>query len=365
MLRRLPLAFCLWLAAATPLFAQAKEAFVIFKDGFSVRGRVVHQKKVEFDVGVAFTVNSGTPTIDDDVRRIYFAPGQIEKVVKIEQGELDRDQMIMTKNPISPRKVMPMPAWYFETLPPFDKNWEREVVLGIGKSKQKMHQRIVMLTPKHVWIQSVTHNWDMHFKTRELNLDAATKLVIDYYDTKKELKDLSTLEKRFALAKFLYQAGWIEGAEKEVKDLLEKEQIEANKKKLKDLNDLIDRDKARNFAEVLEQVAEAKQHRLVQDGIKIYDKQQLAPKVSPKFQLLIQDLKNRYEADNEKLEKAKVLFKDLMARGPHPRGFWLTCLEAIRGELNLDTLPRIETFLTFAEQFKRDADQGKTASPRL
>jgi hypothetical protein len=365
MLRRFPLALCLWLTAGLPLGAQTKEAFVVFKDGFSVRGKIVQQKKVEFDLGVAFTVNSGTPTIDDDVRRIYFVPGQIEKVIKIETGELDRDQMVMTKNMITPRKSTSLSAWYFDALPPFDKNWEREVTLGIGNSKYKMHQRIVMLTPKHVWIQSLTHNWDMHFKTRELNVDAAIKLVADYYDTKKELKELSTIEKRFGIAKFLYQAGWLENAEKELKDILEKAQLETEKKKVNELNDLIDREKAKNFAEVLEQVAEAKQHRLVQEGIKLYDKEQLAPKVPTKFQLLIQDLKNRYEADNEKLEKATVLFKDLMARGPQPRGFWLTCLEAIRGELNLDTLPRIETFVTFAEQFKREADQGKTPTQKL
>ena len=48
----------------------------------------------------------------------------------------------------------------------------------------------------------------------------------------------------------------------------------------------------------------------------------ITPKGPDPVKLLVQDLKNKYEADNEKLDKVKNLFKFLMSKRPDPRGFW-------------------------------------------
>lgn len=360
----------LFLAASlVPVSAQGQlgagtDGYIIFKDGFSIHGKVIQQKQFELDPasGAAYTVPSptGFTFIDDDVRRIYFPPGQIAETVRLKPGELTKDQIMLTRNAISFKKPLLMPKWRFEPLPPFDKFWEREVRVTTVTSGFPMHQRIVQLSPQRMRIRSKTHEWEMNFLTSEIQLDELKKLLVDYFETNPNFAKFTKDDKDFIRANFYQQMGRLDDAETLAKGILEK--APENKKKIEEFFDLIQKERSKKFAAEIEPLAAARQHRTLIERLAVYEKdEQLAAKVPQKVKLHLQELKNKYEGDDEKLVKVRETLKYLMSRKPEPRGFWLTAGETILKELNYDTLQRLDTFVTFAEQYRRDVDKGQSS----
>jgi pimeloyl-ACP methyl ester carboxylesterase len=300
--------------------------------------------------------------MDDAAHRIYFSPGQIQQTIKLPPGELDKGQQKLAYDIVTPPKTIPYAHWQFESLPAFDKKWERTVVVQVtdkaGVRDAKFHQRVIMLTPRFMFVQSLDRSWDMWFYTKELSPAAVEKLVTDFYNHRKKFKDQTDEEKEFMLARFLQQGGFLDAAQKHVDSLLTTSKDAEHKKLIAGLGALIAEDKAKLFAADIEALSQAKQHARVREKIREYDRLGLVKDVPEKTQITITDLKNRYLTDDEKLAKIRKLFKEMMGQGPLPRGYWLNCLDTIDGELNLDTLERLDTFTAFAEQHLRQVTQG-------
>lgn len=356
------LAILLIPSAVLAQFGPPVDGYIIFKDGFTIHGKVIQEKTFEIDSGVVYVIPTpgGFTFIDDEVRRIYFPPGQIADVVKLKPNELTKEQIVLTKNNVGMTKPLLLPAWSFASDPPWDKHWEREIRVstGGGTSSFPMHQRIVQLTPQRMRIRSKTHNWEMNFLTSEIGDQVLKKLLLDYFEMAPDFKKYSKEDKEFILGNFYLQMGRLEDAERIGKELLEKSP--ENKKKVDLFLDVIAIERAKRFSAEFEPLAGARQHRTLLERIKTYDKDQLSKNVPEKTKLLVQELKNRYESDNDKLKKTRELLTFLMSKNPDPRGVWLEAIDTIRGELNYDTLPRLDTFITFAEQYKQKVAQNQT-----
>ena len=354
-------AFVLVPAAAS---AQIGEGIVLFRGGFQIAGKVLQDKKFEIDgpSHIVYSIPSGFVFMDDAAHRIYFSPGQIEQTIKLPPGELDKDHQQLAYEMVTAPKTIAYSHWQFKSLPAFDKKWERTVEVTVtdnaGVRDSKFHQRVIMLTPRFMFVQSLDRKWDMWFYTKEMGADAVEKLVVDFYNYRKMFKDQTDEGKEVMLARFLEQAGFLDAAQKHVDSLLKTMQDPNHKKEMVEFGELIARDKAKLFAVEIETLAQGKQHARVVDKLREYDRLGLVKDMPEKTQITITDLKNRYQTDNEKLAKIRKLFKDMMGRGPMPRGYWLNCLDTIDGELNLDTLERLDTFTAFAEQHLRQVSQG-------
>src|SRR5262245_61859432 len=89
------IALTLVLMALIPSMARAqrKEALIILKDGFTIRGKVIEQRDffIDPESKQSFTIPKAGSLInlDDFVRRIFFIPGQLQEV--IEKKDFDRD----------------------------------------------------------------------------------------------------------------------------------------------------------------------------------------------------------------------------------------------------------------------------------
>lgn len=364
-----------WLALAAFLIPSTAEAqlatgadgYIIFKDGFSIHGKVIQQKQFEIDPasGTAYVIPSptGFTFIDDDVRRVYFPPGQIAETVRLKPGELQKDQILLTRNPIGLKKPVLLPKWRFETLPPFDKWWEREVKVSTVTGLFPMHQRIVQLSPTRMRIRSKTHEWEMNFLTSEIQFDELTKLLVDYGETNPGFAKYTPEDKEFIRANFYQQMGRLDEAEALARELYDKSPD--NRKKLDEFLELIANERAKKFAAEFEPLAAAKQHRTLIEKIKVYEADELASKVPAKIRLLVQELKNKYEADEAKLKKVAESFQFLMGRRPEPRGFWLDVSDTLTRDVNFDTLGRLDTFLTFADQHRREVEQERTPTQKV
>src|SRR5262249_23736436 len=83
MITRVNALLLLILLLPAPAFAQ-KEAVVIFKDGYYVAGKVTQPKSFILDPsGTSFTTPApgSLMYVDDGVRRIFFAPAQVQDVL--------------------------------------------------------------------------------------------------------------------------------------------------------------------------------------------------------------------------------------------------------------------------------------------
>jgi pimeloyl-ACP methyl ester carboxylesterase len=355
-------ATCLFASAVAS--AQVGEGIVVFNDGFQIAGKVLQDRKTEHDEssGMFYSISSGSIYMDDAAHRICFSPGQVKQTIKLTAGDLDKDHQKLAYDMVKPPGAIPYNAWQFKSLPAFDKKWEREVQVTVsdkgGTRVATFHQRVIMLTPRFMFVQSLDRNWDMWFGTKELGADVVSKLVTDFYDQRKMFKDQTGEEKEFMLARFLQQAGYLDSAQKHVDSLLVTSKDAEHKKLIGGLGDIIADEKAKIFTDELEALAQGKQHTRVLEKLRDYDRLGLIKNVPQKTQLFITDLKNRYEADAAKLAKMRTLFKYMMSRGPMPRGYWLNCLATIDDELNYDTIERLDTFGVFAEQHKRQIEQG-------
>src|SRR5438105_2079853 len=133
--------FCLSLAflglCATGAWAQSrKEAVIIFKDGFSLSGRVVEKRDFIIDpvAGQSITIplSGGLINLDDRVRRMFFIPGQLQEVLEKKTVERDFLDLRRYANTSVPDKILP--GWQVESATPWNSKWERSLKVHVVRT---------------------------------------------------------------------------------------------------------------------------------------------------------------------------------------------------------------------------------------
>ncbi|MCI0377900.1 MAG: hypothetical protein L0215_09855 [Gemmataceae bacterium] len=399
--------FFLLLFAANVANAQRKEALIIFKDGFYLSGKLMEEKSFITDPATGASITIPKPNslvnLDDWVRRTYFIPGQLQDI--LDKKHIETDEIVLKRWGISTAGGQILPGWLFESVSPWNDKWERSIKINVTKGPSagqsfNIVQRIVRLTPQHMFIQAIQYNLDMFQLTKELGPELALDLLYKYYkigkiekkdekdlkdqkekDDKKDLKDLKEKsdkkdlkdqkdksdkkekvleehEKRFNIAKFMHQAGWSDWAEKELKKLVVLfPEVEKN---VAPFLETVKKAQAEFFAETIERVFKVGQPKHAQDRLAHFEKNKMAPLVSEKQMLVVQDVKNKLKANAENLAAARNSLKTLAKRVA--KDFWTQAIDTIQQELNSDTLARLETYLVFAKQHLGEIEEGKTPS---
>jgi hypothetical protein len=337
-MHRLQLALLLLAAWPATAAAQTREALVIFKDGFSIKGKIVQNRDFITDPvsGQSFVIPKGGGALymDDDVRRIQFSPNQVQEVIPSKPGETRKDLITIRKqHPIRSRRDYVLPGWTFEKFTPWNDRWERTITVNTGRGHVEMQQRIILLTPWQTHLMIVQYNMDQQFLTKELGPEFVLGLLKKHYDAQKEMKEV---DKRIQIARFLHQAGWYGVAlvelEKLVKDYSEAKDIaEPLIAQLKEM-------RANLWVEDTERSHRIGQHDEAQNRIAAYVRENMGALAGEKQQIAVQDLKTKYETAKEKMRQAKQHLKDLPAKvDTENRPFWLVAAATILEELTLDT----------------------------
>lgn len=340
-------------------WAQRKEGIIIFKDGFYISGRVVEQKTFFNDPnGMSFTiVKPGSMIfVDDNVRRIFFPTGQLHEV--LEKAD-DKNPLALVRYKASNPPDMILPGWTFEKVTPWDDKWVRWFTVSTTTSKNKLEieQRILFMTPQSLRIQTRKYNWDMFYFTKEIGPESARDLVAKFHDDRSK-KSLSEPERMFETAKFLFQAGWLREADKELDDLTAKHSGQTEL--VKTLRDTIYKVRAEQCVEEIERAYKVGQHRQAQFKIAAFQKENLGSLVSEKSQLSVQDLKNKYDEQAEKLARITIYLKDFPKRfAGEDLSYWTDAAGIMLSELNEDTVPKLALFLDFATQHAREIAENK------
>jgi hypothetical protein len=335
---------------------QRREALIIFKDGFTVKGKLIQKQDFITDPasGQSFIIpaGGGFMHLDDDIRRIHFSPNLVQEAIASKAGETRADLITIEKNKPVRRDKLILPGWQFEKTSEWNDRWERTIHVNTQRGHIDLTQRIIKLTPWQTYIMTLGYAWDPQFRTKELGPDFVTGLLQKYYEKKDDLKEH---ERKLKIARFLQQAGWYGHALKQLEQLAKehpeaKETAEPFIKQLKQL-------RASYGIDDIERSHRIGQHEEAQKRISGYFAEKADELAGEKQKLLVQDLKNKYDAAREKIEQAQKHLKELPPRLPvEQRPFWAVATATIVEELTFDTLPRLDTFLSFAQQHVRELD---------
>jgi pimeloyl-ACP methyl ester carboxylesterase len=340
------------------LTGPAGAVVVLFKDGFTIQGRITQATDIIVDpkTGRGFPIpKSGEPfKIDDDARRIIFSPSQVVDVLP----DPPRTSSAMVLKRLAPGirgRSLPQ-AFEIKEFGPWDKKWHRKVTVDTANGQYDVDQRISILTPRAVRVDGVYHYWIAWYKTPELGPEAVRDLLHSYYAGRKTETDTT---RRTEAARFLLQAGWPELAGKELAGFKAKVQQGL----VDDVLAEIKQGETQAFVDGLQTAYKAGQYQKAGEMLAHFFKEDMGSRVEPKVLVQVQELKTRLAAERQRLQDARRLLQTAAEGVPDARKeAFGKAVSAILDELSADTLPRLQAFLDQARSWDLAAKQGRKST---
>jgi pimeloyl-ACP methyl ester carboxylesterase len=340
-----------------------KPATILFKDGFSMRGYVIREKKTiwEGNPPQPIELQEGFFMLDDGPRRTIFSLAYADKVLPDPNFAPEKDA-ISSYRSIDYSFGRPLPP-IRETVEggPWEANWDRTFKYHTTDRHVSGKQHLSILTPSFARLDSIPHGtgtafaqpyrWNSYYLTRELGPDQVTYLLSVHRDSKddRELSADKRSSRWLLRVQFLLQAGWYDPAEKELERMAKElpgqtdrlEEARASIKKLRALklvDDLRTAHAAGRFQWVEKQLSTVPEDVLTEQALSD-----------------LRTLKNQYETAREKLKQIRRYLAELPAALPSPdqRALVAEVTKTISAELTPDNLGRLETFLGQAQQAER------------
>lgn len=348
---------CLFVAASLPLplSAQAKrrDAIVIYKDGFTLKGKVKEDiGTIIYDSasGRAFPIPSGDFFIDDDVRNIRFGPGNVQKVRQLLASE------IVESNPIWRIKGLNQTAniqkdWALDGIGPWNDKGERTVSFSTAKGGFTLKQKVGVISPQYVWAYTLQgYKWNLMYFTQELKPNEARDILLQIFSEIEPFKSMKPPQKFLKVAGFMQEAGWFKEAEEEFVKIIDNFPLE--KKAAEEALAKLRKDRADLLVESIEQARKVGQHEEAIERLDIVAQLESQKILSPAARDKARSLKEDYDKEKASLEQAHKYLKELPAQ-TRLKAKWTNAVEFIADELNLDTIDRLEEFLRQAAQYER------------
>ncbi|MBY0523105.1 MAG: hypothetical protein K2R98_06885 [Gemmataceae bacterium] len=345
--------------AAVLLFvglAPSHAAVVIFKDGYTVKGKIKREGETIFDPasGQSIPIAKGFFMVDDSARRTVFSMRQVQEV--LEQDVDNSPDLVVLQQPFVRMNNLRLDSvGEIQEVGPFDVRWDRDFKFfanpgGVTVSRQKM----TVLTPHYARVDAGKHRWAMMYLTRELGPDVVRQLLHSHPDLKEKEGRADPL-KRQRVFRFLKQVGWYEHAELELDDWLK--DAPAQKAKIDEFRNSLQSLKADQLLVEIDRAYKAGRHDWAREKIEKFPRDG----TDEKQQTQLSALKRKYEAAETVLAAAQKFLKELPARTVDgDRRTWEEAAKAILSELTLDTASRLEKFVEYAELAERDRKEGKT-----
>jgi len=331
---------------ALPLHADV----VILKDGYAIHGKVGSEIGVFFDplTGEQIASNKlGGLNLADDGPRLTAFSAHYKRV-----GDVD------PQNKFAALVQITRPIQYYKSrfpLPPvldlsskteFNEKWQRTLIYSNPaqpRNPYRIEQQIDLLTPHYLRMMSYTHQWASYYLTKEIGPEQVRKLLSmhpDFLEPKGPDGD-----KRAKLIRFLIQADWLREAEEEI-DKLEKA-LPAEAKRVNEFRETIAETRLDQSLAEIERAKEAGQHGFARRNLANVPKNQANAKTA----LKVAGLKAEYDALSTKFDKAAQHLKEL-ATLAEPKLFkdLIESAVEIERELHIDSIGRLELFITLADQ---------------
>jgi pimeloyl-ACP methyl ester carboxylesterase len=345
----------LLIGATLPLAAaaQRRDVNIIFKDGFSIKGKVSESvREFIYDPasGRSFSIPSGDFSIDDNVRNILFSPSHVHTVRQLKPGEIKEPiKIVRIKSILNSREIHS--SWAYTSFSKWNEQGERTVTMQNGKGQPiYLKQKIGLLTPHYLFAVTDLYNWDLRYSAQEFGPELMRAILLNIFAEKKDLKTLKPAEKYLQIAAFMQEAGWFQEAETELDNITKNYPDE--KKKAEEMLAKLRKDRADLFVESIKQAAKVGQHLEAIERLGDYDKRGYQKIVSPDYRNAAADLKTDYEKAKANIDQARKYLKEFAGYTNKPMD-WSKATEFIAQELNYDTVERLDEFLKSAKQYER------------
>jgi pimeloyl-ACP methyl ester carboxylesterase len=358
------------LLAASVLFIglqPGNAAVIILKDGFVLTGKKLNREKQEAISdplsGQVFSISSGFFVLEDNARRVIFSP---HLIARDERAVDNRD---LEDNPDLVVLIRPFVRLYngklnsigpISEITPFDDNWDRQCKFTAlfegakgGAESENARQKLVILTPNYARVDAYKWRWSAFYPTKELGADTVRLLLHGHPDLR-EKDGRPDPAKRAKIFRFLKQAGMYDAADQELTDWLS--EAPAARAKVEELRASLNGLKAEQRLTDLERGHRVGRHDWVRKNLESFPRDG----VNDKQLAQLGALKRKYETADAALKEARRFLAELPAKVPSPdrRKIWEEAATGILGELTIDSAPRLEKFVQYAQQSERQVKQG-------
>jgi pimeloyl-ACP methyl ester carboxylesterase len=339
-----------------------KDALVIFRDGFFIKGKSAQKRDVIIDpaTGASLPIAASGESIylDDGARRINFSLGQVQDVLEVDPNEI-KNQLIFTLVKVGRRSGQIQPGLEYESVSDWTDKGERFLKVRGPAGDKKLVQRITAISPTMLVGITTGADWDFAYLTKEFPPGKLRAIVLNYLATQVKLKEF---EQHQLLARFMAQVGWYDLAVYELKQLGER--FPDQKESIKDILGQVRRQQADAFADEVERMYRIGQHTRAQGELNYFLKSDDVNQVlSDKHRLALQDLKSRYDVLTAQVNDAEQYLREFGKSASEPET-WTAACNTIADELHSDSVGRLKTFLEVAPQHAKElaADKKPTQS---
>lgn len=331
---------------------------VIMKDGFTLHGKVRRQMTSFVDPvsgqQVEMAKLNSFFAVDDEARRIIFSMRQVQDVDERDVSrETDPLRFALRLVRIDNSRL---PAYaQFQEVTPWDTRWERVFNMSNSNGRVQIPQRITLMTPHFVRVDSLRYAWTSFYLTRELGPDMAKKLLSNHPELKLN-GDAADPGRRFRVARFLIQAGWYEQADEELKGILK--DLPGEKEKVESLQESLRKIRAMQAFDEIERGQKAGRHQWVQTALAQLPQEGLDEKQATR----LSTLKAEFDKAASGVMLARRLLKELPSslENSPARILLADAAAAIAAELHADAVGRLESFISFAQLAERARDGSRT-----
>jgi hypothetical protein len=374
---RLALAVSLVAAAGASTAADV----VVLKDGFLIQG--FNRKQIETVVdkttgqAVPIVKGNGVELVDEGPKVTFYTSYQKQPGEVGPETRLRPEMRAFTMPFIGRLSDAPIPGGVVEKVGEFNAKWVRTLVVKRPGSKaDEVRQQITHLDPYYIYIVSPTHLWRLTFRTNEQDPKLVRKLLQMHPEIAEPDGKCAPL-KRFALAKFMLDAGWIQSAKDELdrfKTDFTGELSKDAKEQLDKLRTEIDHASGELVAREAELALRAGRYKYTADLLATFPEKTAAAKEVARVAKVSAELKTnreRYDAGRRYLRDLADEVGGLNALNARvaaigglgfvrpaaplaPEQELAAAGERVLAELHPDSALRIETFVTLAAQAERE-----------
>jgi pimeloyl-ACP methyl ester carboxylesterase len=351
------------LALAVIVCALAAHAdTVILKDGYTIHGvKLVKEKDVIVDdkTGMPFIFDkpNGLVAVDDGPR-LVAVPYSPTQIADVNDNNRFRDFAAYTRDRDAGTEKLPSTAREATVEKDWDpKEWTRIIRFQDVDPRiyHKVYQHINVITPHYVRIGSKSHRMARYFLLKEFKPDFIRKLLVNHPDLV-EAKGKPDPDRRERLIRFWVQADWLDEADKDLDRLLA--DLPAEKPRYTRLKAEVNALRAEKLMAEIERARDSGRHHWAIQTLAAFPKEDVPKSVGTKVTTLRVD----YEKRTARFDAARRSLDDLTKRANAANPWLIDAAKAVRAEVHLDTLSRLDMFVTLAERAEKDAKEGRRPS---
>jgi pimeloyl-ACP methyl ester carboxylesterase len=349
------------LALAVVLTTLAANAeVVILKDGYVLHGVKILKEKapiIDDQTGQVFLVDkpNGLYAIDDGARWVVFPKDQLSDVSEANRFERFSGYTPKGDRYAGPEKFPSTIAGKAEILKDWDaKEWTRVIKFNDvdPRVKHTIKQHISLINPHYVRIGSSSHKMTRYFLLKEFPPSQIRTFLTNHPDLAEE-KGKVDPEKREKLIRFWIQADLLDEADKDLEAL--KEAAAGEKERYSRLKAEVNGLRAERLIGEVERARDAGRHQWAMTALNAFPKDNVPKPVTEK----VVGLRAEYERRATQFKAAKRYLDELQKKvNAASSPFLVDGAAAVRREVHLDTLSRLDQFTTLAERAERDAKEG-------